>query len=1009
MALKHYTSKLATYDDLGTLSTFGFRGEALSSLCALSDFTITTCTAEEAPKGTKLDFKTSGHLGGTSVVAAQKGTTVTVENLFNNLPVRRQELQRNIKREWNKVINVLGQYGCIQTGVKVTVTQQPTKGKKTPVFATKGNPTTRENIANVFGAKTLAALIPLDLKLELEPTSAPNQRWGTQGGGDSKEIRIIGHISKPISGEGRQTPDKQMFFVNSRPCGLPQVAKAFNEVYKSYNNTQSPFIFANIEMDTHLYDVNVSPDKRTIMLHEQTRMLEQLKVCLTEMFERQDYTVPISQLPAQRMPVLKQLTINREHASHVRSAPAATRESIEEASDRSLRSRSASEDRSMDEDEERQMKVGNGPRVAGVLQDSMDRDGEAVSLISRWHGNKTGDRRAPTIAKPKPPVELANGLSKDKLKLIEKFSKERERAQTEDSAEEIDDDEPGSTTDTLAASYHLPVPIQDFNARIAEAELEARRRAEQQRRSDPEGSPVFEGPIPAVLSPIRRGNSAIKNVISRNVRPRRMSEEEATITIGDHTITSSIGTPCPKKRRVEIPSTSATSRGSNTSFRSRLTQRFAAPGTNVGTAEISADEEEEEDEEEQEDEAELEGIEPSPASESDEADTEMPERGNDEEGVAEEGITEEDLRQEFDNLEDSSMLPACDGQDDDYIDEEEKKAQEDAKVQEMIKAAEEDAARPSEDNAKRANSMLKGGARRKDTTVQLIKNVSTSADMIAAQLSNLTGALEQYQSISSTDEPRASGIDSATAEEKLSLTIHKSDFAKMKIVGQFNLGFILAVRASSSSTSDSAPATSDDLLIIDQHASDEKYNFERLQASTTVQSQRLVRPKPLSLTAVEEEIVIEHLPALEANGFIVSISPDAPVGSRCHLVSLPLSRETTFSLSDLDELITLLADAPRGQVPRPSKVRRMFAMRACRSSVMIGRTLTRKQMGRLVCNMGEIEKPWNCPHGRPTMRHLAALGAWEGAAWKEGDGVEGEGKGVETDWAGYVRRKREGN
>jgi DNA mismatch repair protein PMS2 len=1006
VALKHYTSKLATYDDLGTLKTFGFRGEALSSLCALSDFTITTCTAEEAPKGTKLDFKTSGHLSGTSVVAAQKGTTVTVENLFNNLPVRRQELQRNIKREWNKVINVLGQYGCIQTGVKITVTHQPAKGKKTPVFATKGNPTTRENIANVFGAKTLAALIPLDLKLELEPTNGPSQRWGTQGGGDSKEIRIVGHISKPISGEGRQTPDRQMFFVNSRPCGLPQVAKAFNEVYKSYNNTQSPFIFANIEMDTHLYDVNVSPDKRTIMLHEQTRMLEELKVCLTEMFERQDYTVPISQLPAQRTPVFKQLTI-----TPARSAPPATRESIEEARDQSLRSRSASEDRSMDEDEERPMKVGNDPRVVGVLQDSMNGDRDAVSLISRWHGNKTGDRRVPTIAKPKPPVELANGLSKDKLKLIEKFSKERERAQTADSAEETDDDAPESTADTLVASYHLPVPIQDFNARIAEAEL-TKRRAEQQRESDAERFPVFEGPIPAVLSPVRRGNSAIKNVISRNVRPRRMSEEEATITIGNHTITSSIGTPCPKKRRVETPSTNATSRGSSTAFRSRLTQRFAAPGTNVGTAETSADGEEEEDEEEQEDEAELEGIEPSPPSESDEADAEMPERGNVEESIAEEDITEGNFGQEFDNLDDPSMQGACDGQDDDYIDEEEKKAQEDAKVQETIKAAEEDAARPSEDNAKRANSMLKGGARRKDATVHLVKNVSTNADMIATQLSNLTAALEQYQSISSTEEPSASGIDSATAEEKLSLTIHKSDFAKMKIVGQFNLGFILAVRASSSSsssTSDSTPATSDDLFIIDQHASDEKYNFERLQASTTVQSQRLVRPKPLSLTAVEEEIVIEHLPALEANGFIVSISPDAPVGSRCHLVSLPLSRETTFSLSDLDELVTLLADAPQGQVPRPSKVRRMFAMRACRSSVMIGRTLTSKQMGRLVCNMGEIEKPWNCPHGRPTMRHLAALGAWEGTAWREGDGVEGEGKGVETDWAGYVRRKREGN
>lgn len=271
LALKHHTSKLSTYNDLTTLQTFGFRGEALSSLCALSNFSVITCMPESAPKGTKLEFEISGKLKGTSVVAAQKGTTVIVENLFNNLPVRRRELEKNIKREWGKVTGVLGQYACIQTGIKFTVSQQAAKGKKTTIFSTKGNPTTRENIVNVFGAKTLAQLIPMDLRLELEPTSGPSQRRSTQNDGDTKDIRIIGHISRPATGEGRQTPDRQMFFVNSRPCGLPQVAKAFNEVYKSYNgwgSTQSPFIFANIELDTHLYDVNVSPDKRTILLHD---------------------------------------------------------------------------------------------------------------------------------------------------------------------------------------------------------------------------------------------------------------------------------------------------------------------------------------------------------------------------------------------------------------------------------------------------------------------------------------------------------------------------------------------------------------------------------------------------------------------------------------------------------------------------------------------------------------------------------------------------------------------
>ncbi|KAL8713455.1 MAG: hypothetical protein Q9225_006761 [Loekoesia sp. 1 TL-2023] len=171
-ALKHYTSKLSAYDDLSSLQTFGFRGEALSSLCALSTFHIVTARADEAPKGTRLDFETSGKLRATSVVASQKGTTVAVEGLFANLPVRRRELEKNIKREYGKVLGVLQAYACICTSVKVTVSNVMAKGKKTVVFATKSNATTRENIANVFGAKTLPALVQMDLSFNMHNSAS---------------------------------------------------------------------------------------------------------------------------------------------------------------------------------------------------------------------------------------------------------------------------------------------------------------------------------------------------------------------------------------------------------------------------------------------------------------------------------------------------------------------------------------------------------------------------------------------------------------------------------------------------------------------------------------------------------------------------------------------------------------------------------------------------------------------------------------------------------------------
>ena len=128
VALKHHTSKLSTYDDLDRLNTFGFRGEAISSLCALAEVDIVTARACDGPKGTRLEFQTSGALKSQVVVASTKGTTVTVENIFKTLPVRRRELEKNIRREYQKVLNLLNAYACISVGTRFIVSNSVSKG-----------------------------------------------------------------------------------------------------------------------------------------------------------------------------------------------------------------------------------------------------------------------------------------------------------------------------------------------------------------------------------------------------------------------------------------------------------------------------------------------------------------------------------------------------------------------------------------------------------------------------------------------------------------------------------------------------------------------------------------------------------------------------------------------------------------------------------------------------------------------------------------------------------------
>jgi DNA mismatch repair protein PMS2 len=927
-ALKHYTSKLSTFDDLTSLTTFGFRGEAISSLCALSDFHIVTAQADQAPKANKLEFEVSGKLKQVQVVAGQKGITASVRNLFCRLPVRRRELEKNIKREYGKVLNLLHAYTCISTGVRFSVKNTVGKAKNVVVFATKANPTTKENIANVYGAKTLLALIPLDLVLEFEP-SAAGRRLVDRG---LNKIHVRGHVSRPVFGEGRQTPDRQMFFVNSRPCGLPQVAKAFNEVYKSFNVSQSPFVFADFQMDTNAYDVNVSPDKRTILLHDSGPLIESLKDALNKLFAETEQTVPQSQFAGSKHQVGIKQHLQKDLQEY------AVSEQLPETSD-------------LDQDH------------AAI---------EGLQASSHSSAANIHDEELDGIDKGKV-FSLSNG---------DQTREEIQHASSADAAAHSKADSIQDMPDTINEQTHTNEPQLEYSIskiRGLSATDETTSQVEKPAHTDEQQIPTLQGSAPS------ENPNIVQNAFDR-MRPRRPPAEIATITIGDKTITSVVGSG-PSRHKRDIASTGLAAGARQSKRRIHTPSRpnifgqslksFAAPGTQA--AEGSDGGESEKDRSDVEEEI----ISEASGSEEPELPIEDPEASlHDEDATA-------NLEYDASNRLESENAHEISGEsDEEYVDEAEKKAQEEAKVEALIRVAEEKTVFSTENHINRAKYLTKGQHARRDSTAHLVGKINGSVSRIEAQMETLRRNLQSYARDAATVEQDEGGvIPQESSEERLSLTVSKDDFAQMRIVGQFNLGFILATRSAEDAAGTSSTSPKDELFIIDQHASDEKYNFERLQAETVVQNQRLVRPKRLDLTAVEEEIIIENQAALEKNGFVVEVdeSGDEPIGRRCKLVSLPLSKEVVFDVRDLEELIVLLGESPgvtttadrNGSIPRPSKVRKMFAMRACRSSIMIGKTLTVKQMEKVVRHMGTIDKPWNCPHGRPTMRHLMTLGQWK--------------------------------
>ncbi|ESW16287.1 hypothetical protein PHAVU_007G144100 [Phaseolus vulgaris] len=287
LALKHHTSKLAEFHDLQSLTTFGFRGEALSSLCALGDLTVETRTVNE-PVATHLTFNNSGVLVTERKTARQIGTTVMVKKLFSNLPVRSKEFSRNIRREYGKLVSLLNAYALVAKGVRFVCTNTTGKNVKSVVLKTQGSGSLKDTIVTVLGMNTFNCLEPVTLSV-------------------SDSCKVEGFLSKSGLGNGRNLGDRQYFCVNGRPVDMPKVSKLVNELYKSANSKQYPVAILNFIVPTRAYDVNVSPDKRKIFFSEESAMLQALREGLQQIYSASNicYSVNEVMLPAQKEECVK--------------------------------------------------------------------------------------------------------------------------------------------------------------------------------------------------------------------------------------------------------------------------------------------------------------------------------------------------------------------------------------------------------------------------------------------------------------------------------------------------------------------------------------------------------------------------------------------------------------------------------------------------------------------------------------------------------------------------------
>lgn len=230
--LRHATSKLRTIEDLDTLVSLGFRGEALSSVSAVSKVEMITKT-EASMLGTRVVVE-GGRLMEKSEIGAPNGTTIIVRKLFYNTPARRKFLKTPTTETAN-VEDILEKVSLSNPEVSI----QFISNSKTHI-STAGNCNLKDAIFSIFGKDVYSSLIPVDYLEE--------------------GIHITGFTAKPEF--SYQARNGELYFVNKRYCKSKVINTAIEEAYRNYlMQHRFPFCVLNINLSQDTIDINVHPQK----------------------------------------------------------------------------------------------------------------------------------------------------------------------------------------------------------------------------------------------------------------------------------------------------------------------------------------------------------------------------------------------------------------------------------------------------------------------------------------------------------------------------------------------------------------------------------------------------------------------------------------------------------------------------------------------------------------------------------------------------------------------------
>ncbi|PIK49320.1 putative PMS1 protein-like 1 [Apostichopus japonicus] len=273
MGQRHYTSKLKDFSDLISVTSYGFRGEALASLCAISDVSITTKRKEDGiSRVHTLDH--SGLVSSSKPSHLGNGTTVTSTHLFKNVPVRRQfySSSRRKKEELKKVEDLLMCYGYVNPGVRFALSHN-----KKLVWQKNKVPSCKVALLNIVGSSVMNQMEAVEH--HDNDTGVTINGFLPKAGSD---LQLVGRV---------HSNDRCWIYINKRPVQFKEAERLLRQSFlQSHSEGVTTFRYLtaclHFILPIETVDVNLEPDKRKVLLQNKDAVLTGLAQVLKVIYKK---------------------------------------------------------------------------------------------------------------------------------------------------------------------------------------------------------------------------------------------------------------------------------------------------------------------------------------------------------------------------------------------------------------------------------------------------------------------------------------------------------------------------------------------------------------------------------------------------------------------------------------------------------------------------------------------------------------------------------------------------